>query len=137
MANSGAFSVCPTGGGCGPAPVGIVTPPSSPKTKKPEKSKKTVDSPDMICYNTNERMKGGITMTASEAIKGIAKSSGITQREIAELCGLKGQTNVSEALRHDMRVSMLVRLAGALNCEVRIVDKNSGNEIAVDMEKVS
>ncbi len=76
-------------------------------------------------------------MTEREIIKGILRMKGMTQRELAELAGLKGQNNVAGMLNNSksgMRVANLVLLLDALNCELIIRDTASEKEWGVTRE---
>ena len=67
-------------------------------------------------------------MNEKEALRLAMKARGLNQTVLAEMAGLKRQSNVSEMLRSSsMRVDNLVKLLDAMGFEVVIRDKNKAN----------
>lgn len=76
-------------------------------------------------------------MKARDAIIFLQKETGTTQTQLAKLCGMKGQSNVSEALkRQDIKVSIVARFVEAMGYELVIQKKKPGRrtseEILID-----
>lgn len=71
-------------------------------------------------------------MKAKEIIKGVMAKRNITQGDITKLMDMKSQSAVSGALNRDMKITTLNRFLSALNCELIIRDKESGQEFTVD-----
>lgn len=67
-------------------------------------------------------------MEYSKAIKQIMKETNTTQKDLAERVGMKRQTNVSEALKRDMKVSMAAKFAEALGYELVLEKKRPGRK---------
>lgn len=67
-------------------------------------------------------------MEYSKAIKQIMKETNTTQKDLAERVGMKRQTNVSEALKRDMKVSMAAKFAEALGYELVLEKKKPGRK---------
>ena len=67
------------------------------------------------------------------------KEKGIVQKDLAKLVGMKRQTNVSEAFKRDMKVSLVARFADALGYELVLVPKKKGRKedgrIKIDWSK--
>ena len=70
-------------------------------------------------------------MQASEIIKRLMNSKKITQGEITQRLGMKSQSGVSQALARDMKISMLLRFLGSMDCEVVVRDKTTGEEYQI------
>ena len=68
-------------------------------------------------------------MTANELIRVLLKKSGNTQADLAAKIDMKNQSNVSEALKRDIKASLLIRMIRALGYEIRIVQKDAGNKV--------
>ena len=68
-------------------------------------------------------------MTANELIRVLMKKSGNTQADLAAKIDMKNQSNVSEALKRDIKASLLIRMIHALGYEIRIVQKDSGKNV--------
>ena len=49
--------------------------------------------------------------------------SGINQKQLAELIGMKNQSNVSEALKRDMKVSLFIKMLDAMGYEIIVQKK--------------
>lgn len=65
-------------------------------------------------------------MNANETIKEIMIKKEISQNAIQNKLGMKSQSGVSQALRRDMRVSMLFRFMNVLGCDLIIRDRETG-----------
>ena len=78
-------------------------------------------------------------MNCRLALEQIMKEKGIAQKDLAALVGMKRQTNVSEAFKRDMKVSLVARFADALGYELVLVKKKSGRKedgrIKIDWSK--
>lgn len=61
-------------------------------------------------------------MTAKDAIRKIMDEQGISQYKLAELCGMKSQSNVTGVLNRgtSMRVDVLEQMIGAMGYEIVI-----------------
>ena len=68
-------------------------------------------------------------MTANELIRVLMKKSGNTQADLAAKIDMKNQSNVSEALKRDIKASLLIRMIYALGYEIRIVQKDAGKNV--------
>lgn len=76
----------------------------------------------MIYY----RRRGGLDMTGSEIVTEVMHRSQINQTQLAKLVGFKNQSNVSEALKRDIKISVFQRMIDALGYEVVIQKKKPG-----------
>ena len=65
-------------------------------------------------------------MTAREVILAILKEKGMTQSDLAKMVGLRNQSNVSETLKREIKVSVFVRFLNALGYRVVIEKKSRG-----------
>lgn len=67
-------------------------------------------------------------MTAKDAIREIMKETGVSQAKLAELCGMKYQSNVTGVLNrgNSLRVDVLEQMIGAMGYE--IVIRRAGDE---------
>ncbi len=61
-------------------------------------------------------------------IEEIMKETGLTQAQLAKLVGMKSQTNVSEALKRDMKYSLLEKMVEAMGYEIVIQKKRRGRK---------
>lgn len=68
-------------------------------------------------------------MTANELIRTLMKASGVNQMELAKRIDMKNQSNVSEALKRDIKASLVIRMVSALGYEIRIVPKSAGTNV--------
>lgn len=62
-------------------------------------------------------------MKASEAIRQVMKSRYYTNQILADKLGYKYASGVSERLRSDMRVSVLLKMLNEMDCELVIRSK--------------
>ena len=68
-------------------------------------------------------------MTEKAAIRAAIEARGINQTILAEMAGLKRQSNVSELLRgRSMRVDNFVMLLDAMGFDVIVKDRNPANK---------
>ena len=78
-------------------------------------------------------------MNCRLSLEHIMKEKGITQKDLAALVGMKRQTNVSEAFKRDMKVSLVARFADALGYELVLVKEKGGRKedgrIKIDWSK--
>lgn len=66
-------------------------------------------------------------MTNAEAIKKIMKETGINQTQLARYIGVKGQSNVSEAIKNNVKSTLtLIAMAEAMGYEVVLQKKRPG-----------
>jgi nitrogen regulatory protein PII len=80
----------------------------------------------LSCYRN---LEGADIMNEKEIIKDAMKERGYNQKMLAEVAGLKRQTNVSEMLRgQSMQVKNFVKLLNAMQYDVVIKDRNSANK---------
>ena len=70
-------------------------------------------------------------MKATEIIKSLMNKNKITQCEIAQRLGMKSQSGVSQALARDIKISMLLRFLGCMDCEIIVRDKTTGEEYEI------
>lgn len=67
-------------------------------------------------------------MNEKDAVRAAMAARGVNQTMLAEMAGLKRQSNVSEMLRgRSMRVDNLVLLLDALGFDLIVKDRNSNN----------
>ena len=67
-------------------------------------------------------------MDAKSVITEIMKTKGLNQTQLAALVGMRNQSNVSEALKRDMKISVFAKLIGALGYEVVVRKKSTGRK---------
>lgn len=67
-------------------------------------------------------------MDAKSVVVAIMKSKDINQVTLAKMVGFKNQSNVSETLKRDMKISVFTRIIDALGYEVVIRRKNTGRK---------
>lgn len=67
-------------------------------------------------------------MKARSIVEAVQKESGFTQKMIATGAGMKNQTNVSEALKRDMKISVFCRFINAMGYEIIVRKKRPGNQ---------
>lgn len=67
-------------------------------------------------------------MKCRDAIEQIMKETGTTQTALAGRVGMRGQTNVSEALKRDMKVSLVAKFAEAMGYELVLVKRKPGRK---------
>lgn len=71
-------------------------------------------------------------MKAKDIIKTVMTDRRITQGDITKLMDMKSQSAVSGALNRDMKITTLNRFLSALDCELVIKDKKTGQEYTVE-----
>ena len=64
-------------------------------------------------------------MTASQMVTYLMKRERRNQTELAALIGAKGQSNVSEALKRDLKASVFLKMVNALGYDVYLVSKRT------------
>lgn len=62
------------------------------------------------------------------AIDRLMREAGLNQTQLAKLVGMKNQSNVSEALKRDMKYSLFLQMVDALGYEVIIQKKKPGRK---------
>lgn len=67
-------------------------------------------------------------MSGSDMIRLIMKEAGFTQMMLAQAVGLKNQSNVSEILKSDIKISTFTRFLNAMGYEVIIRKKRPGKQ---------
>lgn len=67
-------------------------------------------------------------MTAREVVLEILKEKGLTQSDLAKMVGLRNQSNVSETLKREIKVSVFVKFLNALGYRVVIEKKTRGRQ---------
>lgn len=72
-------------------------------------------------------------MNIGTLIKQKIKERHLTQAELAEMAGFKNQSNIAMILRteNSMRIDKLQNMLDALNCELVVRDKITGEEIVI------
>lgn len=65
-------------------------------------------------------------MIGTDALRAIMADEGLNQAQVAKLVGMKNQSNVSEALKRDMKISLFAAFADAMGYEVIIQKKKKG-----------
>lgn len=66
-------------------------------------------------------------MKNSEAIKALMKETGVSQVQLAKYIGVKGQSNISEAIKNNVKSTMtLIAMAEAMGYEVVLQKKRPG-----------
>lgn len=65
-------------------------------------------------------------MNARDVITEAMKRKGITQAQLAGLVGMRSQSNVSEAFKRDMKISLVAKFVDALGYELVLVEKKPG-----------
>jgi predicted XRE-type DNA-binding protein len=67
-------------------------------------------------------------MTAADEIKRVMKEAGFNQTQLAALVGMKNQSNVSEALKRDIKYSLFAKMINAMGYEIIIQKKKPGRK---------
>lgn len=65
-------------------------------------------------------------MTGSEIIKSLLKETKITQLQLSQMVGYKGQSAVAERLKKDMRISVFAKMVNALGYDIYVVKRRPG-----------
>ncbi len=65
-------------------------------------------------------------MTGSDVVTEVMHRAQINQTQLAKLVGFKNQSNVSEALKRDIKISVFQRMIDALGYEVVVQKKKQG-----------
>lgn len=65
-------------------------------------------------------------MTGSEIVKSLLKETKITQLQLSQMMGYKGQSAVAERLKKDMRISVFAKMVNALGYDIYIVKRRPG-----------
>lgn len=65
-------------------------------------------------------------MTGSDIIKSLLKETKITQLQLAQMVGYKGQSAVAERLKKDMRISVFAKMVNALGYDIYVVKRRPG-----------
>lgn len=64
-------------------------------------------------------------MTANDMIRFLMKTERKNQTEMAELIGVRNQSNVSETLKREIKASTFVKMANALGYDVYLVSRKT------------
>lgn len=72
--------------------------------------------------------KGDYKYPSRIAIETIMNREGFTQTQLAKLVGKRNQSNISEALRRDMKYSLFEKMVEAMGYEVIIQKKKPGRK---------
>lgn len=67
-------------------------------------------------------------MNGVDALRKIMVDDGFTQAQLAKLVGMKNQSNISEAFKRDMKISLVVAFADAMGYEVVLQKKKPGRK---------
>lgn len=70
-------------------------------------------------------------MKASDIIKTVMKSRGITQVDLSIKMGMASQSGISAKLNRDFKMSSFAELTKVLDCEVILRDKTTGIEYQI------
>ena len=109
-----------------------------PKLQKAKSYQKKLLTFITVCATLSSRRGGGVTMNVTEIIREIMKSRGFNQSILAERCGVKRQSNISEYLKHNnnMRLNTVLAMLDAMDYDIvirsRLTDKT---EYKVEVEK--
>lgn len=76
----------------------------------------------------DDNKKGDYKYPSRIAIEAVMNREGFTQTQLAKLVGMKNQSNVSEALRRDMKYSLFEKMVEAMGYEVIIQKKKPGRK---------
>ncbi len=63
-------------------------------------------------------------MNYRNAFETIMKEKGINQTELASKAGMRNQSNISEAFKRDMKISLVCKIANALGYDVVLVSQS-------------
>lgn len=66
--------------------------------------------------------------TSRVEVERVMDKEGFTQTQLAKLVGMKNQSNVSEALKRDMKYSLFARMVEAMGYEIIIQKKKPGRK---------
>lgn len=66
--------------------------------------------------------------TSRVEVERVMDKEGFTQTQLAKLVGMKNQSNVSEALKRDMKYSLFLKMVEAMGYEVIIQKKKPGRK---------
>ena len=64
-------------------------------------------------------------MTANEMIRFLMRTERKNQTEMAELIGVRNQSNVSETLKREIKASVFIKMANALGYDVYLVSRRN------------
>ena len=76
----------------------------------------------------DDNKKGDYKYPSRVVIEDVMNREGFTQTQLAKLVGMKNQSNVSEALRRDMKYSLFEKMVEAMGYEVIIQKKKPGRK---------
>lgn len=65
-------------------------------------------------------------MTGSDIVKSLLKETKITQLQLSQMVGYKGQSAVAERLKKDMRISVFAKMVNALGYDIYVVKRRPG-----------
>lgn len=68
-------------------------------------------------------------MEVNQIIKHIMDTKHVSQTDMKDLLEMKSQSGVSQALRRDMKISMVLRFLKALDCKLIIEHGNNRYEV--------
>lgn len=73
-------------------------------------------------------------MFVSEALRKMMTRHKMRQSDVADAAGFKNQSNVGMILKSGstMKLENLLRLADAMNCDIVIKDRETGEELVID-----
>lgn len=74
-------------------------------------------------------------MKAKNIIAKIMAERNITQGDLTTMMNMKSQSAISGALNRDMKITTLNRFLSALNCELIVRDRKSGQEFSLSEDE--
>lgn len=74
-------------------------------------------------------------MSGAEIVKSIMSETDINQTQLAKLVGMKNQSNVSEALKRDIKFSLFQKMIEAMGYEIIVQKKRRGRKSVAEVEK--
>ena len=75
-----------------------------------------------------------LKLTMNNIIRRLIKEQKMNQTTLAKALGFKGQSNVAERLRADMRMSTAVSMLDVLGYDVYVVERKPGKNVAFAKE---
>lgn len=101
--------------------------PPTPESRSIVVERKSLDLDELL--NAPDKATIMREMTMNDFIKQMISTQKVQQKELADKLGMKSQSGVIQALQRDMRMSMVLRFLGALDCE--LIVKHNGDEVAI------
>lgn len=129
-----------------PVPVGVYAriPAGGVTVLYTEKIKKGIDRITIKWYTIFKNKEGLSNMDDKDIVRSAMKLKKMTQAQLAEACGLKGQSGISMLLTRKldngkntvMTIASWYKLLNAMDCEIIVRDKSgSGTEWKFELEE--